>query len=71
MLGFYNHTIILDDSIAEELDDNNYDLEAAFSNSKGIVKFFLGIRLLLELLISSADISSGLGFILFEKITIT
>lgn len=71
MLGFYNHTIILDDSIAEELDDNNYDLEAAFSNSKGIVKFFLGIRLLLELLISSADISSGLGLILFEKITIT
>lgn len=68
LLGFNKDPAVLDDGIAQEFHYDDEDLQAALSDIDSFVKFFLGIDLLFELLVSLSEISLGLLRIRFNDV---
>ena len=52
LFGFDEDLAVLDDGIAQEFHDDDENLQAALSDIDCLIKFFLGVDLLFELLVS-------------------
>lgn len=69
-LRFEYDSIIFDDGISQELNDDNDDLQAALSDRQSIIELLLRFRLLLKLLVARTGVASALILVLFKQISV-